>query len=56
MKLIEKLTFAAVIAAVATPAFAGAAAPVPGPIAGVGVGAVVLIGIGYKALKSRIGR
>ena len=56
MTRIEKLSFAVVLASLATPAFAGSTAPVPGPIAGVGVGAVVLIGIGYKALKSRIGR
>jgi hypothetical protein len=29
---------------------------VPAPVAGVGIGAVILVGIGYRALKSRIGR
>ena len=40
--------------ATAAPAFAGRT--VPAPIAGVGVGAVLLMGLGYRALKSRINR
>ena len=36
----------------AAPAFAGRF--VPAPVAGVGIGAVLLIGLGYRALKSRI--
>jgi hypothetical protein len=28
----------------------------PAPVAGIGIGAVALIGFGYRALKSRIGR
>jgi hypothetical protein len=38
----------------ASPAFAGGAAPVPAPVAGVGIGAVILAGMGYRALKRRI--
>ena len=57
MNRIERLSFAVVLASLAAPAFAGdAVVPVPGPVAGVGVGAVLLIGLGYKALKNRIGR
>ena len=55
MKSIERISLGIVMAGLATPAFAGIAAPVPAPIAGVGIGAVVLLGIGYRALKSRIG-
>lgn len=28
----------------------------PAPVAGIGIGAVVLIGLGYRALRNRIGR
>jgi hypothetical protein len=52
---IEKIVFCAVLACASSPAFAGPAAA-PAPIAGVGIGAVVLVGIGYRALKGRIGR
>jgi hypothetical protein len=45
----------ATIAAFASPAFAGS--PVtPAPIAGVGIGAIALIGMGYRALKRRAKR
>jgi hypothetical protein len=48
-------TFAVVAGAMATPAFAGA--PVtPAPVAGIGIGAVVLVGLGYRALRRRIDR
>jgi hypothetical protein len=36
----------------ATPAFAGML--FPAPVAGVGIGALVVIGIGYRALRKRI--
>lgn len=39
----------------AAPAFAGVS-PTPAPIAGVGIGAVALLGLGYRALKRRAGR
>jgi hypothetical protein len=55
MHRIEKISFALVLAAMAEPAFAGLRGA-PAPIAGVGIGAVVLVGIGYRALKSRISR
>jgi hypothetical protein len=55
MKRIEAVALGSAIAFLASPAFAGVA-PTPAPIAGVGVGAVLLIGFGYRALKSRIGR
>jgi len=41
-------------AALSTPAFAGPVNPAPAPLLGVGVGAAVLVGIGYRALKNRI--
>jgi hypothetical protein len=55
MNRIEKIAFGSALAALASPAFAGLA-PTPAPIAGIGIGAVVLVGIGYRALKSRINR
>jgi hypothetical protein len=55
MNRIETISLGLVMIGLASPAFAGAAA-VPAPIAGVGIGAVVLIGMGYRALKSRISR
>ena len=56
MNRIEKISLAAALSALASPALAGPLAPTPAPIAGVGIGAVVLIGIGYRALKNRIDR
>jgi len=54
MNRIEKIAVCVVLASIASPAFATAVGPAP--VAGVGVGAVLLIGAGYKAIKSRIGR
>ena len=49
---IETIVFGAVLAGYASPAFAVQA--VPAPIAGIGIGAVVLVGFGYRAVKARI--
>lgn len=54
MKHLEKLAFAGALLVVADPAFAGLAVQTPAPVVGVGIGAVVLIGIGYRALKNRM--
>ena len=54
MSRIEKIVLGLAMLNAATPAFAGRV--VPAPVAGVGIGAVLLIGVGYRALKSRIGR
>ena len=54
MNLREKLIFGAMLASVSAPALAGKINPVPAPAAGIGIGAVVLLGIGYRALKKRI--
>jgi len=43
------------VAMVASPAFAGMPMT-PAPAAGIGIGAVALIGFGYRALKRRINR
>jgi hypothetical protein len=58
MTRIEKIVFCSALACSATPAFANIYTiyNAPAPIVGVGMGAVVLIGVGYKAIKSRIGR
>jgi hypothetical protein len=55
MTLTEKFALAATLMIAASPAFAGTRV-VPAPIAGAGIGAVLLVGLGYRALKSRIGR
>ena len=52
MNRIELTLLGVAALASASPAFAGQ--PVPAPIAGVGIGAVILVGIGYRALKRRI--
>ena len=56
MSRIEKIVFAMCLLSAASPVFAGDVRVVPAPVAGVGIGAVLLIGVGYRALKSRIGR
>ncbi|MEO7688224.1 MAG: hypothetical protein ABIS51_02985 [Sphingomonas sp.] len=43
------------LVAFSSPAFAGVVVT-PAPIAGVGIGAVALIGFGYRALKRRAKR
>ena len=50
--------FGLVALAMAAPAFAGVSCTpaTPGPIAGAGIGAVAVLGIGYRALRRRIGR
>lgn len=54
MKHLEKIAFAGALLALADPALAGIVERTPAPIAGIGIGAVALIGLGYRALKSRI--
>lgn len=56
MSRIEKMTFGILMLGAGSPALAGQVAPVPAPIAGAGIGAVLLIGVGYRALKGRIGK
>lgn len=55
MNRIEKIALGIVLVASASPAFAAVTA-VPAPIAGVGIGAALLIGAGYRAVKARIKR
>lgn len=52
MNRVERIAFGLALLAIATPALAGPT--VPAPIAGVGIGALLLIGVGYSALKARI--
>jgi membrane protein implicated in regulation of membrane protease activity len=54
MSRIETIAFGIALATLASPAFAGQ--PTPAPIAGFGIGAVVLVGLGYRALKNRTRR
>jgi hypothetical protein len=57
MSRIEKIVFGVALLGAASPAFAVSVDQIaPAPVAGVGIGAVLLIGAGYRALKSRIGR
>jgi len=53
MNRFETIALGVALGASASPALAG---PVqtPAPVIGVGIGAVLLIGIGYRAVKSRI--
>ena len=55
MDRIKKISLGVALTALATPAFAGTVGA-PAPVAGVGIGAVVLIGLGYRALKGRISK
>jgi len=54
VKHIDKVVFAGALFAFADPALAGRIVQTPAPIAGVGIGAIALIGLGYRALKNRI--
>ena len=54
MSRLEKIAFGMALLSAAAPAFAGSA--VPAPVAGVGIGAVLLVGLGYRAVKNRISR
>lgn len=56
MKYLERVAFVTGLLLMADPALAGTTPGVPAPIAGVGIGAVALIGLGYRAMKSRINR
>jgi hypothetical protein len=53
MNRFERIAVGVALLAMASPAFA-TSVDVPAPIAGVGVGAVLLIGAGYRAIKARI--
>jgi hypothetical protein len=53
MTRIEKIALCAVLASTASPAFATEVGA-PAPVAGIGIGAVALIGLGYRALKRRL--
>jgi hypothetical protein len=54
MDRIERIGIGLVLLAAASPALAGNVVPTPAPVAGIGIGAVALIGLGYRALKRRI--
>ena len=56
MSRIEKIVLGLALLSTASPVWAGDVRTVPAPIAGVGIGAVLLMGLGYRALKSRINR
>jgi hypothetical protein len=53
MTRIEKIAVCTILVSIATPAFA-AEVGAPAPVAGIGIGAVALIGLGYRALKRRL--
>jgi hypothetical protein len=52
----DKIALGLILVASAAPAFAGPLVRTPAPVAGAGIGAVLLMGAGYRALKRRIGR
>jgi hypothetical protein len=52
--LLDTVAMGSVLLVVATPAWAGA--PIPAPVAGVGIGALALLALGYRSLRKRIDR
>jgi hypothetical protein len=52
MTRLESIVLGVVLVGTASPAFAGT--QTPAPVAGIGIGAVLLIGAGYRAVKGRI--
>ena len=52
MSRIERVVLGVALVGAASPAFAGT--QTPAPVAGIGIGAVLLIGAGYRAMKGRI--
>ena len=56
MTRIVYLGLAGIAAFSAVPAYAGIVSVTPAPVAGIGIGAVVVIGLGYRALKKRLDR
>jgi len=56
MDRVERIAVAVVLGSLAAPVFAGPVAQTPAPIAGLGIGAVALMGFGYRALKHRLNR
>jgi hypothetical protein len=55
MNRVQNISWAIAMLAAADPAFAGVTpVGVPAPAIGVGIGAVALIGIGYRAFKRRL--
>jgi len=53
MTQLESIVLGFALLSTASPAFAGIPTT-PAPVAGIGIGAVLLIGVGYRALKARI--
>lgn len=56
MDRIERLACAAILLVVASPALASEGTLVQTPAPAIGLAGVALIGLGYRALKSRINR
>ena len=56
MTRIVYLGLAGVAAFSAVPAFATPVAVTPAPVAGLGIGAIAVIGLGYRALKRLLDR
>ena len=54
MNRLERIVLGSAFAVTAAPALAGGAQPAPAPIAGLGIGAIALVGLGYRALRNRI--
>ena len=56
MNRIEMLCMTIAMVVIADPALAGITVQTPAPVAGLGIGAVALMGMGYRAVKRRIRR
>lgn len=59
-KLMNRITNIAIVVLsavmIADPAYAGTIVRTPAPVAGLGVGAIALLGMGYRALKGRMNK
>jgi hypothetical protein len=56
MNRTEKVAWAVALLAAADPVLAGGTVGAPAPVAGIGIGAIALMGLGYRALRGRIKR
>jgi len=54
MTRVEKIGLGLVLLGSASPAFATLYQVTPAPVAGIGIGAVALVGLGVRALKRRL--
>jgi hypothetical protein len=54
MSRCETVSFGVALAVLSAPAFAVPTMGAPAPVVGIGLGAIALVGVGYRALKNQI--